>query len=256
MAEINWLYVGNGTALTKNGYGLCKTYVDPLNPLDLPAYTIRLQFTNGFTPRFTKGTAVRVSSSPNVWDLTYNNTSWRELLKDQTYLIAVLGANSTGVTNMNYMLDNCQKLESVALFDTSTVTTMIGMFEICMKIRSVPHFNTSNVTTMSSAFMRCDNLISVPLFDTHQVTDMYGMLSFCYSLTSVPLFDTSQVTDMRYIVNNCYAVEHGALALYQQASTQSVVPNHYQCFTNCGRDTVTGSAELAQIPQDWGGTMP
>ena len=251
MAEINWLYVGNGTALTKNGYGLCKTYVDPLNPLGLPAYTIRLQFTSGFTPRFTKGTAVRVSSSPNVWDLTYNNTSWYELLSDQTKLIAVLGANSTGVTNMNSMLYNCQNLESVALFDTSTVTTMSNMFCICMKIISVPHFNTSNVTNMATAFMRCDNLISVPLFDTSQVTDMYGMLAFCYSLTSVPLFDTNKVTDMRLMLDDCYAVEHGALSLYQQASTQSVVPNHYRCFENCGRDTVTGSAELALIPSDW-----
>lgn len=25
-------------------------------------------------------------------------------------------------------------------------------------------------------------------------------------------------------------------------------------FYDCGRDTVTGAAELAQIPSDWGGT--
>lgn len=27
------------------------------------------------------------------------------------------------------------------------------------------------------------------------------------------------------------------------------------CFLDCGRDTVSGRADLAQIPQDWGGTM-
>ena len=27
--------------------------------------------------------------------------------------------------------------------------------------------------------------------------------------------------------------------------------NHKSTFYNCGRDTVTGAAELAQIPSDW-----
>ena len=27
-------------------------------------------------------------------------------------------------------------------------------------------------------------------------------------------------------------------------------------FKDCGKDTATGAAELAQIPSDWGGTAP
>jgi len=51
---------------------------------------------------------------------------------------------------------------------------------------------------------------------------------------------------------NCYKVESGALALYQQASTQATPPSsHSGTFSNCGRDTVTGAAELAQIPSNW-----
>ena len=46
----------------------------------LPPYTIRLKFTEGVTPTFSKGTAVQVSSSPNIWDLTYENTDWNNLL--------------------------------------------------------------------------------------------------------------------------------------------------------------------------------
>jgi hypothetical protein len=50
-------------------------------------------------------------------------------------------------------------------------------------------------------------------------------------------------------------VESGALALYQQAGSQATPPSSYSnCFAGCGRDTVTGAAELAQIPTDWGGT--
>jgi hypothetical protein len=51
---------------------------------------------------------------------------------------------------------------------------------------------------------------------------------------------------------NCYKVESGAYALYQQASTQTTPPSsHSNTFRNCGRDTTTGAAELAQIPSDW-----
>jgi len=55
---------------------------------------------------------------------------------------------------------------------------------------------------------------------------------------------------------NCYKVESGALALYQQARSQANPPStHNHAFANCGRDTVTGAAELAQIPVSWGGNQ-
>jgi hypothetical protein len=52
--------------------------------------------------------------------------------------------------------------------------------------------------------------------------------------------------------SQCYNVQSGALALYQQASTQLNPPvDHYGTFTDCGMNTVTGAAELAQIGSDW-----
>jgi hypothetical protein len=51
---------------------------------------------------------------------------------------------------------------------------------------------------------------------------------------------------------DCYSVESGALALYQQASTQANPPlEHYRTFSNCGTQTQTGLAEFNQIPNDW-----
>jgi hypothetical protein len=47
-------------------------------------------------------------------------------------------------------------------------------------------------------------------------------------------------------------VEGGALALYQQASSQTNPPSsHSQTFYDCGKNTTTGAAELSQIPSDW-----
>ena len=55
--------------------------------------------------------------------------------------------------------------------------------------------------------------------------------------------------------SSCLNVQSGALALYQQASSQTNPPSsHNNTFYNCGKFTTTGAAELAQIPSDWGGT--
>jgi hypothetical protein len=50
---------------------------------------------------------------------------------------------------------------------------------------------------------------------------------------------------------SCKNVETGALALYQQASSQSAIPSHTKAFYLCGSSTSTGTSELAQIPTDW-----
>jgi surface protein len=112
---------------------------------------------------------------------------------------------------------------------------------------------------MSGMFAGTTSLKSVPLFDTRNVTNMssmFGSLTDAYTYHSaiehVPLFDTSKVTDMHDMFYYAVDVIDGALALYQQASSQSTPPvNYSRCFRNCGEYTPTGSAELAQIPSDW-----
>ena len=150
----------------------------------LPPYTLRLKFKDGVTPSFRRGTGTLVDATNNIWDLTYENNYWGSLLENNSNLLEVINANTTGVTDMEHMLRNCTSLTNVALFDTSTVTSMNYML-----------FQSTNVQT-------------------------------------------------------------GALALYQQASTQTNPPrNHDGTFLNCGINTQTGAAELAQIPTSWGGTM-
>lgn len=198
-----------------------------LNPLNLPPYTIRLKFNEGVTPSFSKGTGVQVSSSPNIWDLTYENSDWSSLLSNQT-VIEVLGANSKYVTNMRFMFDACQSLITVPLFDTRTVTNMSYMFSWCFSLITAPLFYTSSVTDMEQMFSRCSSLIAVPLLDTNNVTNMIRMFY------------------------DCTNVQSGALDLYYQASTQQYPPTkHSMAFENCGSNTTTGAAELAQIPNDW-----
>lgn len=112
--------------------------------------------------------------------------------------------------------------------------------------------NGTNITNMESMFNGCSSLTSITLFDTTACTNMSSMYKGCTSLTTIPLYNTSNVTNMNQMFQYCRNVQSGALALYQQASSQSNPPtNHDMTFYNCGSNTQTGAAELAQIPSDW-----
>lgn len=195
----------------------------------LPANTIRCKFSTGYTPDMGT-TQTLVDADQNIWDIYNSGTDWSLLFYGLSELESVIAANTTGVTNMASMFYNCNSLTTVPLFDTSSVTDMNHMFY-------------SN-----------DNLISVPIFDTSSVENMENMFEECESLIAVPLFNTSSVTEMNSMFLGCIAVESGALALYTQASTQENPPTyHDDTFMECGSNTVTGAAELDQIPSDWGG---
>ena len=165
--------------------------------------------------------------------------------------------NTSSLTDTSSMFYHASRIQitSVPLFDTSSVTNMSRMFQSCTKLASVPLFDTSSCTNISYMFSSCSSLTSVPLFDTSSCTTMSNMLNGCSKITALPLFDTSSCTNMDQLAYGCKKVTTGALALYQQASTQATgVQKHQNTFTNCGAGTTTGAAELAQIPSSWGGT--
>lgn len=166
--------------------------------------------------------------------------------------LSSISLDTSSCTNMGFMFFNCSALTTVPLLNTTNVTNMYCMFENCTSLTSVPLFNTSLCEDMGSMFYGCSALTSVPVFDTSLCEDMSSMFINCSSLTIVPLLNTSSCTNMNYMFAYCYKVKSGALALYQQASTQTTPPtNHSQAFIFCGRDTTTGAAELAQIPYGW-----
>lgn len=196
------LAFNNETLLYNNQYELY--YPDPYNPLNLPPYTIRLRYKSGVTPTFDKGTGVRVSSSPNVWDLTYTNSNWNKLLEAHTDLLEIICANTTGVTIMSHLCFGCDYLVAVPEwgFDTSLVTDMSFMFGFCDLTR-LPLFDTSNVTTMQSMLVRNYNLNYVPLLNTQNVTDFIGLFVHCHSLANIPNFNTSNGTSFRNMFASC-----------------------------------------------------
>lgn len=169
--------------------------------------------------------------------------------------------NTSNVTDMSQMFDQedytgNNALTTMPLWDMSSVTNTEKMFRNCTALTTVPLLDLSSVVNMKGMFDRCSSLPSVPTFDTSSATNMNSMFNQCSSLTAVPLFDTAYVTDVNAMFSGCVNVQSGALALYTQLSSQTVPPTYYSyCFNHCGENTVTGAAELAQIPTSWGGTM-
>ena len=119
--------------------------------------------------------------------------------------------NTSEVTNMSQMFQNCSGLTSVTLsgFDTKNVTDMSQMFRNCSGLTSISlsGFNTQNVTDMSQMFFGCSSLTSINLsgINTSNVEFMNFMFSGCQGLTSLDLssFNTSNVRYMNNMFNGC-----------------------------------------------------
>ena len=259
-----------------------------VNPLGLPPYTIRVKYVDGTEPGNTSvklmdAEKTLVDESENIWDITYADVDWSSLFYEEQNLLAILGANTSDVTVMGGEVrgcfEGCSSLTTVALFDTSNVTTMERMFVEDTSLTGLPLFDMSNVTTLKYMCYHCLSLTEIPLFVIPKVESLYGtfegsgctnlpaldvpcvitienMCLDCSELQSVPLFtNTDNIVYSEAAFAECTNVQSGAFALYQQLSSNENI-TYFGTFNSCGSDTPSGRAELAQIPESWGGTMP
>lgn len=172
--------------------------------------------------------------------------------------------NTSQVTNMQCMFQNCESLEALDLstFNTENVTSMYGMFDSCKSLKSLnlSSFNTSKVKQMGYMFKNCESLTALDLsrFNTENVKDYEYMFHSCKSLTALDLssfnskeilntscmftgcialktldlssFDTSKTTDMPSMFSGCSALE----TIYaSSAFTTENVTNDFSMFSNC-----------------------
>ena len=237
-----------------NGHRLVR-YVSIIEPI--PAKAIRIRTSDGQPPVKTQYTKydryVKVDGYDDVYDVFTDSTSWDNILVLCSNLQEVLGSNPTGITSC-YAPFGASSLVTVSGFDIGTVAAQ-RLFEQCSNLTSVALFDTSSITDGASMFDTCSSLISVPLFDFSNVTNTQNMFRDCAALSYIPAFVLPSVDNCRDMFNGCRNVQSGALAVYNQlVETVTTSFMYAGTFKNCGVDTVTGSAELAQIPPEWGGT--
>jgi hypothetical protein len=245
-----------------------------INPIEdlLQIIDGNLEGVNGliwFCQNCTNLTSVRLRNTSGVGN-------WQEAFNKCSSLTDVVGVDISGASGVVAMFADCTSLTDAPDLDTSNLTSLLSMFRGCSNLVNVPVYDLSSVTSLESIFKDCTSLKTLPAWDTRKVKRMLYMFQGCTSLEEppnldtrslevasymfggcsslkrVPLYDTSSLTHMSYMFEDCVNVESGALALYQQASSQSTPPTyHTDTFNNCGTNTTTGSAELAQIPTNW-----
>ena len=106
---------------------------------------------------------------------------------------------------------NLTNIEGIENLNTSNVTYMNEMFDQCSNLETLDlsHFNTEKVENMSNMFNGCTKLhdLNISSFNTENVTNMYGMFYGCSSLETLDLshFNTKNVlyTGLCYMFNGC-----------------------------------------------------
>lgn len=212
----------------------------------LKGHSIRVRFKNGYTPPASyRYYHTKVSDTSNIWDLeniVYTSVypggiyyNWYGFLKDNTSLLEVIECN----LDLNSNLD-------------PEKSTLAYMFCGCTSLEKVCYFDTHNVRIMACMFGDCISLTELPAFDISKVTNLYDAFNGCTSLKYIPQFTTGlPPKDVRKAFLDCINVESGILDIYQKFNSWGGPENRTACFRNCGTNTQTGSAELAQIPASW-----
>ena len=178
--------------------------------------------------------------SINLSGLNTSNVTNMMYMFDECRLLTSLNLSNfdtSNVTNMGYMFNHCESLASIDFsnFDTSNVTSMHCMFQKCVSILSLnlESFNTSNVTDMRYMFYGCESLTSIDVssFQTWSVTDMGFMFCACYSLAALDLtsFNTSAVTDMSGMFSSCYALSSVDLSSFDTSKVTNMGSMFFDC---------------------------
>lgn len=279
------LYLGS-TKIAEAYVGSTKVYS---SAPAIPAYTLRFEFidtdaninpTSAF-PNMANGTWSNVGES--VWDLTYQSANWFVQGKQSSsstyntvacpfanksgnyypdgnypafydYNFKIIGANIVDVEYAADIFYHCQKLTSVALFDTSHLKMASGFFNQT-RLGNLPNFNLSSITNeILSGFSSSNQKGGLASFAE-------GVYSTIRPKTIMPNFTypstwMSGTLLSRMFTQNRY-IESGILAEYNKITAVSGAEstNHTDCFSYCGTYSETGAAELAQISSSWGGTM-
>lgn len=138
------------------------------------------------------------ANSVNNGDGTYTYLQQQEYvthfgLKTKTNLIKVNRLVYDEVQYLDELFSGCAKLTSVEFgeyFNTSNVTNMSYMFENCYKLTNIDftYFNTSNVNNMNSMFRGCSGLTSLDVSSWDvgdHIINKNGVFNNCTSLRTL-----------------------------------------------------------------------
>ena len=185
-----------------------------------------------------------VSSITGLEHLNTSQVTNMESMFENCYILKSLdlnGFNTSSVTNMRNMFSNCRSLTSLNVkdWDTGNVTDMYGMFFNCAALTSlnVRNWNTGKVTNMQNTFSNCSALTSLDVsnWNTANVTITLSMFESCSALTSLDLnnWNTNKVDIMFNMFKGC----SNLTSLKVSNWNTSKVTDMGSLFQGCGKLT-------------------
>lgn len=216
---IKEIYLGN-TKIAQMFLGANKVYELAKKPYFVFEFSVSdfLPTTSLINSAYT-GTWTQVSSSPNRWKLTIDN--FVEYYSGATNLgigLAKLFTPEQSGENLGYLIRPNLGGGTCKLIDSGNL--------------DITDLNGNTCQTMDRLFFGCKGLTYIESIQCSNVQNVGGMLQGCDNVTE------------------------GAFAQYTWfINNNNNITNHSSTFTDCGSNTQTGLAELAQIPVGWGGTL-
>ncbi|MBR1935097.1 MAG: BspA family leucine-rich repeat surface protein, partial [Muribaculaceae bacterium] len=204
LGEVKELELKQEAYVVLNGGTLTFYYDDKKTERDGTVYDIKQEYTSyNDRPQWSNASATKAIFDKSFADYRPISTAYWFLSCSK--LLAIEGLqnlNTSNVTDMGDMFDDCSSLTSLDLsnFNTANVTYMGHMFYKCTSLTSLDlsGFNTAKVTNMGYMFSGCSSLTRLDLrsFNTSNVKYMNDMFYGCSSLTSLDLssFNTAKVT--------------------------------------------------------------
>lgn len=192
-----------------------------------------------------------------LFDVSHaENGSLTNLFSRCSMLEAIPSFNTQGIRNFDSMLQGASRLITLPALDMSSAITASHMLDGTSALTNLPtSLSTGNLQDAYGMFTN-SGISSLPAMDTSRVTNFGMFCASCSHLLSIPLLATDSASNVEGMFMGCNYVNSGALALYNQMSTQAYPPSSYtNAFAGCGAYSQTGAQELAQIPRSWGGTM-
>lgn len=162
---------------------------------------------------------------------------WFSGFKGLTTITHLEYLNTSQVTNMQYMFQDCESLEALDLstFNTENVTSMYAMFNSCKSLKSLnlSSFNTSKVTLMGYMFSYCESLTALDLssFNTENISDYEYMFKCCTSLTTLDLssFNSKEILNTSCMFTGCIALKTIDLSSFDTSKTTDMTSMFLAC---------------------------
>ena len=148
-------------------------------------------------------------------------------------------SDTSEVTDMGYMFNNCGMITNIPQLDTSKTTNMLSMFRGCYALTNIPQLDTSNVKRMNYMFYDCYALTTISL-DTSNVESMGYMFYDCYHLTTIDIthMNITSTSNSNNFANSCFSLTK--LIIRNMTTIPALNSN---AFTNCYHFAGTTNAD-------------